>query len=150
MPSIPLPTIKLGKRKERSLMCEVFTDDGRWVDREMPALSSCVDDEATGMTYLIDGDNQFLAEDNNWHQLLTEKSQIPLCLRKTSVYQDGKNDDVELKAVSDDIFKLAFSQRQMEALKKAKSEDVWTKFTWIVSIVCGTILIIAMAHQFLG
>lgn len=124
-------------------MCEVLTDDGRWIDKELPALYSCVDDEPTGMAFLIDPDNQFLAEDGNWHQLLTEKSEIPLCLRKQSVYQDGKNDEDELNDLGNNIFGLTFEKRQAEAVANAKASDVWNKLTWIVSIGCGTLLLIA-------
>ena len=141
--SIPLPQIKFGKRKERSQMCELFTDDGRWVDVELPALNSCVDDEPFSKAYLLDPENQFLAEDNNWHQLITEKSQIPLSLREQNIYQNGENDEKELEALSNSLFRLTAEQKQAEQFKKAQSTEAWNKFLWIVSIVMGSLILIA-------
>jgi len=141
--SIPIPQIKLGKRKERSQMCEVFTDDGRWKDKELPALNSCVDDESVGIAFLLDPENQYLAEDNNWHQLITEKSQIPLSLRKQNIYQGGHNDKAELAQLGNDLFKLTAEQKQAERFKNAQASEAWNKFLWIVSIVCGTMVLIA-------
>jgi len=140
--NIPIPQIKWGKRKERSVICEALTDDGRWVDREMPALSSCVDDEVAGMAFLLDDENQYLAEDGNWHQLISEKSQVPICLRKISKYHDGNKDDEQLKGVSDDIFGLTYQQKQMEALENINKSDAWDKLYRIVIIISSTILII--------
>jgi len=142
--SIPLPQIKLGKRKERSQMCEVFTDDGRWIDRELPALNSCVDDEMVGTAFLLDPDNQFQAEDGNQHQLLTEKSQETLRLRKEQIHEEegdgGKDELVELR---NSLFRLTSEQKQAEQFKKAETSEAWNKFLWIVSIVCGTMVLIA-------
>jgi len=147
--SIPLPQLKFGKRKERSLVCEVFTDDGRWPNKELPVLNSCADDANVGMSFIIDPDNQFLAEDGNWHQLVSEKSEIPICLRKESTLQDGKDDEGELKQLGHDIFRVSFKKELAEALENAKQSEAWNKLTWIVSIVCGTVLIIFMM-QYLG
>jgi hypothetical protein len=141
--SIAIPQIKWGKRKERSVVCEFLTDDGRWVDRELPSPTvGCVADDETRLAFLIDPDNWFLAEDGNWHQLLTEKSHIPLCLRNTNIYQDGHNDGKKLKTVSDELFELSYEQRQVEAVESAKQEDSWDKIMRIVIIVCATILVI--------
>lgn len=129
-------------------MCEVFTDDGRWPDKELPVLSGCAADDETGMAFLINPDNQYLADDGTWHQLITEKSQIPICLRNKSVYEDGKNDEKELKDVSDDVYKMSFRQKQYEAIEKAKQSEIWNKLIWIVSIGCGTVLIIAAMNYF--
>jgi len=142
--SIPIPQIKFGKRKERSVMCEVFRDDGKWTVVELPALYSCVDNDMVkpGVAFLIDADNQYLAEDGNWHQLITEKSQIPICLRKVNMYQDGKNDDKELEELGNELFIQTFEEKQVEAIEKAQQADKWDKVQRIVIIVCATILVI--------
>ena len=150
MPSIPIPTIKLWKRKERSIICEVLTDDGRWIDKEMPVLNSFLADDGTRLAFLIDENNQYMAEDGNWHQLVTEKSIIPICLRETNMYQNGNNDKEELKKLADQIFKIRFKQAKAEQFSKAKQSESWNKFLWVVSIVCGTFLIIAAMNYFKG
>jgi len=124
-------------------MCEIFTPDGRWIDKELPALNSCVDDEVVGTAFLLDAKNQFLAEDNNWHQLITEKSQIPLCLREQSIYQDGKNDETELKTLSDDLFRLTAEQKMAEQFKKAKQDVMGGRIVLIVSIIFSAFVLIA-------
>ena len=143
--SIPIPTIKLGKRKARSQMCEVFTDDGRWLDKEYPALYSYVEDEEAGMTYILDPENQFKAEDNTMHQLLTEKSAIPLCLRQANAYQDkdGVAKTNDLVTLGNDLFRLTSKQKMAEQFRAIQVNDAWNKFIWIVSIVCGSMVVIA-------
>lgn len=148
--SIPIPRITLGKRKERSQMCEILTDDGRWIDQELPALYSCVDWEDKGISFLLDSNNQYLAEDDNWHQLLSEKTQVPLCFRQTSIYQDGKDDEKDLKAVSGQLFKLTREDAKAQQFKKAKENEVWNRVVWAISIVCGTMLAIAAMQHFWG
>lgn len=150
MANIPLPTIKFGKRKERSQMCEILTDDGRWVDKELPALYSCVQDEQSGLAFLIDPQNQYLSEDNTWHQLLSEKSQVPICLREKSIFQDGDNDEKELNDISDQLFVLTSEQAQAEQFEKARQSEVWNKILWIVSIICGVMLLLGAMNYFKG
>jgi len=147
MVNIPL-TIKLGKRKERSQMCELMTTDGRWTDIELP-VSGCLDYEKPRLSFLIDSQNQYLAEDNQWHQLLTENSVIPICLRKRSVYQDGENDEKELSELGDQLYEQRYNQAKAEQFEIAKQSESWNKFLWLVSIVCGTMLIVA-AMNFIG
>ena len=148
--NIPLPALKWGKRKTRSQMCEVFTIDGRWIDKEMPAFHSYMSVEEWTMAFLIDSNNQYQAEDGTWHQLITEKSQIPICLMQANVYQDGKDDEKELKELSDQIFKLTDEQAQAEQFAKAGKSEIWNKIMWIISIVCGTFLIVAAFSYFGG
>lgn len=144
MPSIPLPTLKWGKKKERSVICEYMTDDGRGVDREVPALISCADDESIGQAYLIDLDNQFFdVQDKTWHQLISEKTQVPICLIKDNQLSDGSNDEKDMEEFSNGIFETAFWQKLTEGVEKAKNTELYNKLMWIVSIICATILIIA-------
>ncbi len=59
MPQINIPTIKWGKRKPRSQMCEAFLSDGNIVDIALPVLRKCVDNEKTSEAFLINDVNQF-------------------------------------------------------------------------------------------
>jgi len=140
--TISVPTIKWGKRKERSQMCEVLTVDGRWIDKELPALNNCVDDGHRA--FLLDANNQYYCEeDKTWHQILNELDQVPLSLREKSYLSDGKIDDEDLKAVGDDLFKLTSEQAQAEEYRKAKTNDAWNKLMWLFTIVFGALVIIA-------
>ena len=140
--SIPIPHIKFGKRKERSQMCEIFTDDGRWVDKEYPAYSSCVADENTRLAFLLDSANQYRAEDGNDHQLLTEKTSIPLRLRVASKYQNGDNDQEEMKTLRNSIFKMVFRQKQTEGIDEVKKQTAMEVLYKIVIVISATILVI--------
>ena len=140
--SIPLPRIKFGKIKERSQMCEVLTDDGRMIDKEFPVLYSCMDDESTGMAYMISPENQYKAEDGTMHQILTEKSQVPVCLRSEHYLNDGVNDEKELENIGNEIFGLTFDQKMAEGYQKISDSSGWNKIILIVSIVMVTLLLI--------
>jgi len=140
--SIPLPSLKFGKRKGRSLICEVFTEDGRWFDKELPVELGCVDSSAPVFAGIIDPENQFQAADGTWHQLISEKSDIPICLRKKSIYEDGNQDEEDKKKVRDGIFRVAFKKEQAEALENAKASEAWNRLTAIVTIVCVTLFLI--------
>lgn len=146
--NVAIPTLKWGKRKERSQMVEVLTVDGRWVDRELPALFNCAAENETRIAFILDPQNQYLAEDNNWHQLAWENSQIPLTLRETSELNDGKDDGKDLQKIGDQIFRLSSEKAQAEEFEKAKTSDIWNKIVWIISIVCGSMLIIVALQRF--
>ena len=146
--NIPVPQIKFGKRKTRSQMFEILTIDGRWIDVELPVSFNCSDDEARGGAFLLDSDNQYEAEDGTMHQIVSEKSLIPICMISQSKLLDGKNDDAELKKISEDVFNLTFEQKKAEQFAKLKKNEIWDKALWIVSIVCGTFLVIAAFNYF--
>lgn len=146
--SIPIPQLKIGKRKERSQVIEALTDDGRWIDHELPVNNSCMPWEEVQMAFLVDSDNQYQAEDGNWHQLITEKDMIPLCLRKPNGLQCEKSK--ELENLGNGIFKVSFEQKLLEGIVKAKTSESWNKFVWIVSIVCGAMVMIAGIRYFGG
>jgi len=148
--AIPIPQIKLGKRKERSQMCEILTDDGQWIDEEIPALSSCVADDKRKMAFLIDPANQFRAEDGYDHQLITEKTSVPLSLRVQSKYQDGKNDIQDMKSLRNSIFRVVFRQKQTEGIEEVQRGEMWDKAFKIVVVVSATILVIVGIRYFTG
>jgi len=140
--SIPLPSIKFAKKKERSQICEIFTDDGRLADKEEPVANSCAKDDTLEIAWLLVPENQFMAEDGNWHQLVSEHSQIPICLIKESKLQDGDNDEAELDALSNDLYIVTFWQKMTEGIMKAKRGDALNKMQVIVGMICGTIILI--------
>ena len=133
-------------------MCELFTDDGRLLtEYELPAHYKHVRDDGRRNAWLIDSDNQHKGEDGHWHQILNERSCVPLCLRKTSQYQDGiGDDDAELQKVADDIFKSTDERAQAEQFEKAEQSEAWNKIIWVVSIVCGTVLLVVGIRYFGG
>ena len=148
--SIPLPTIKFGKRKERSQMCVLLTEDGRWVEKEYPVANGVIVDEVAGQKWLIMPDNLYLADDGNWYQILTEMSQIPLCPRHPSHLTDGENDEDELSKISNDLFRVTFEDKKTEQFDKANQSAIWNKMLWAISIVCGTMLLFAAISWFGG
>lgn len=142
--AIPIPQVKFGKRKERSQMCEIFTEDGRIVDTELDVLHGSIQNTklTTQDAFIISAENQFYdMEDGTWKQQINELSAAPICMIKTL-------DDVEKRA--DEIFKNARISAQTEKLKEAARQWLWEKLTWVISIVCGTFIIIAAMQYFEG
>lgn len=150
MPSIPIPQLKFGKRKVRSQMCVLLTEDGRWDEKEYPVAHGVIEDEQAGLKWLIMPDNQYLADDGYWYQILTEMSQVPLCPRNPSFLTDGKNDDKELGEIANELFGITFEDKKTEQFLKAGQSVVWDKIMWIVSIVCGSMIIFAAIRWFAG
>ena len=149
--SIPLPRIKWGKRKERSQMCVLLTEDGRWVDKEFPVANGVIVDEIVGQKWLIMPNNLYLADDGNWYQILTDMSQIPLCLRNPShLVGDEKENTNGLTEISNDLFKVTFEDKKTEQFDKANQSAIWDKMLWCISIVCGTMLLFAAIRWFGG
>lgn len=150
MPTLAIPTIKWGKHKERSVLCKIFTIDGRLVEKDLPALSTSLDDKEIGLAWLINQDSMLKGEDGVWRQFISEKTQIPLSLENQLSGFESKDTDKEMKTLSDSAFGVSFQQKQMEAIQKAKANEVWNRFLWIVSIVFGSLIIIAGIVQLGG
>jgi len=122
-------------------MCDLLTDDGRLVELEILAEYSCMVDDTLRLGWLIDSDNQYLAPDGTWRQILTEKSMIPVSTRKESAHLgDGESDSLEL--LDNDVFKLAAEDAVADQFRKADQNSLLDKLQWIVSVVCGTFLIL--------
>jgi hypothetical protein len=69
----------IGKTKTRSQMCEVFTEDGRIVDLEIPVLKGCVAADDKCSAWLMDPENQVQDESTGiWYQVYGERSTIPM------------------------------------------------------------------------
>jgi hypothetical protein len=150
--SIPIPKISFGKVKERSLMCIISTQARKIRVVELPVLNSCVywKELDPALKFLIDVENQYLGPDDNWYQVYSENSSIPLSLITQNYLQDGKNDEAEMKAIKNRLFKITSRQTEMEQFKKAKENDAWNKLMWIVSIVFGSLVIVAGIVYFGG
>ncbi len=155
MPQIALPTtsikISLGKRKQRSQMCEMFTDDGRIVTIEEPVLRGCMDDPDKGMGFLIDEANQFTAEDGTWTQILGERSTLPLCLITKSKITDTPNSANDpLRKLIDQIFHESQEAEKLNQYVQAARNIALDKITQIVAIVCSAMLLIYGFNHFWG
>ena len=140
-----MPGISLGKAKERSLMCIISTQARKIRIKELPVLNSCVywEELTPALKFLIDVNNQYQGPDGNWYQVYSENSYIPLALRKANYLQDGQDDEKEKKSIKNQLFKVTSRQTEAEQFKKAKENDAWNKLMWIVSIVFGSLVIVA-------
>lgn len=128
-------TLRLGKRKQRSQMCEVFTDDGRLMLVEYDVLRGCIVNPITAMGFVISGENQFMDESGNWVQLLGERSTIPICLIKS----DGNTD---LKKLKDQIFHESHEEAKVKQYQKAAQNEFMNKILWMITIPSVTFLLI--------
>jgi len=69
----------IGKTKTRSQMCEVFSEDGRIIDMEVPVLKGCAADDEKCSAWLLDPSNQVQDESTGiWYQAIGERSTIPM------------------------------------------------------------------------
>ena len=134
-------------------MCNFRTIDGRFIiGKELTADENCAvwEDLTYPKKFLIESENQYLAEDGHWHQTYDIRSQIPLSLRKASSLKDGKNGAEELSKISDQIFGVTSDHTEFGLYEKVSQGDQWNKLTWIISIVCGTLLMVAGMHYLWG
>ena len=140
--AIPLPSIKWGKRKDRSQMSESFTEDGRIVSVELDVMRDAAVNDDAKLAFLLDAENQFLAEDGTWRQVLWERTCYPVCMVKP-----GK--DPDMKKLLNQIYKESKEIAISDEFKKSGQENKMSGFLWIVSIICATFIIIA-GMNFLG
>ena len=126
-------------------MCIISTQARRIRIKELPVLNSCVywEELNPALKFLIDVGNQYLGPDNNWYQVYSENSIIPLDLITQNYLKDGQNDEKEKKAIKNRLFKVTSRQTEAEQFKKANENDAWNKLMWIVSIVFGSLVIVA-------
>lgn len=142
--TLTIPTLKWGKRKERSQVCEIFTEDGRIVDMELDVLHGCVQNKAleSGDAHLISQENQFLdEEDDIWKQQIGELSVLPICMINPKSIGDSK-DRVEK------IYADRLESTMMATNKEALKSPVMERLLWIISIVCCTAIVIAGISYF--
>jgi len=141
--AIPLPKVTFGKRKKRSQMCEIFTDDGRIVDEELNVLRGCVDDPDRNAAFLIDSDNQFVCEDGQWYQILGERSTIPICMIKPTNIKD-------LGELINQIFRETHETAKLQQYENAMKNAWMEKILWIIAIPCITLLLFYAIKEFGG
>ena len=142
MPSIALPTIKWGKRKERSQMAEYFTEDGRIVTPEFDVLQTCIDDPEAGIAFMLDAENQLQGEDGSWYQVLWERTCYPV-----SMIISGKDPDLE--KLMNQIHAETYDRESELQFTKANQANKMTPILWIVSIAVSAFIIVA-GMRYLG
>ena len=141
--TIPLPKVTFGKRKKRSQMCEIFTDDGRILDVELDVLRGCVDDPARNAAFLIDPDNQLVCEDGQWYQIIGEHCTLPI-----SLINKGKEKD--LNKLIPQIFRETHETSKLQQYENAMKNAWVEKILWIVAIPCTTLLLFYAIKMFGG
>ena len=133
MASIPLPQISFVKRKQRSQMCRLYTDDGRVVDVELDVSKSCIIDSDFGKGYLISAVNQFYRNSVGW-QILYEKSSLPIALREDL-------NTPNLKKLITQIAMSCLEEAQRKQYKEALKNKLMDKILWVVAMPCTVFLI---------
>jgi len=138
MPQIVIPTLKWGKRKQRSQMFEIFTEDGRIEVPELPVLRACASHESSGQAFILNAGNQYLAEDGTWHQICGERSCLPAETIETS-----ETTDEDLTKLVDQVYDASQEQAKLEEYLRADKSTLVEKLVWIVAIVVTGFVIIA-------
>jgi hypothetical protein len=121
-------------------MCEVHTEDGRNRTVELPVLRGCVDDEKTGLGFILDARNQYQDEDGYMVQVLWERSSLPVCMIETTKTED-------LTALINQIYKESKKQSQLDGIIQAVKDSLSDKVGWIISLVCATFIVIAAIQK---
>jgi hypothetical protein len=148
MPSIPLPQVNLGKRKEKTQMCHVSTTDGRLQSEEIPVEANCgMSDKHTAL-FILDDTEQYQGPDGHYYQLYSDKSWMPLMPKG----EDNKRVALEkrMAAAADDIFNQTEDRKTYENFMAAKKNDFGDTLKWIVSVVFGAFVVIAALYYFFG
>jgi hypothetical protein len=127
----------ISKKKTRSQMYLIATDDGRSVEREMPVLNGPAYDEILDKGWLIDPDNQFRDEvTGHMYQIAGERSAQPICLVKERKNTGFKG---ELKDLyQDSVF------TEIRNLYKEKTQEKMRQMLLFIlgtPIICATIVL---------
>ena len=136
--SIPLPQVSLGRVKAKTQMCLLITNYGEVVRKEMETFLQTALDHKAKKAYLLDWDEQMMGEDGLMYQVIYEKSCLPVCFTDEPDVKEEELDEV-LNSMFDESFQVKINTD----LENANKNNVWDKIMLIISIVCGTILIIA-------
>jgi len=136
----------IGKTKTRSQMCEVFTEDGRMVDIEIPVLKGCVADDEKCSAWLLDPENQVQDEKTGlWYQVIGERSTIPM-----EVIKDLRDlDDKEYRTLIDKIFHESWVLDLITIGREAARNKV---LSWVALMLGSTVCLAALvlAKNLLG
>jgi hypothetical protein len=146
--SLSIPQIHFGKTKEKSQMFEIITTDGRLPVEEIPVIANCADSEKHGAAFIIDYQEQYQAEDGTFHQLVSDKSQLPLLPKSEQKLFEAK--EKELNGMAKDIFELTEDKKIDEQFEAAKNNDRGDVIKWVVSVVMGAFVIIAAMQYIWG
>jgi len=132
--SIPIPQLKFGKRKERSQVNEVFTDDGRIVTVELDVQNGCQVDEPRQKAFFISPENQYTSEMGVWTQIIDENSSIPFDAIEPIEIED-------LQDLENKIYHESAENAKTNQYIRAANDTKMDKLMWIVVIVCCTFII---------
>ncbi len=135
--------ISFGKRKKKSQMNEIFTDDGRIPTIELEVSKGSMPDPERGAAFLLDEANQLVAEDGNWTQILGERSCLPLAIitrPKAEDIKGSKNDPLHqlINQIFHETHEDAKLRQYMEAMKNA----VLDKLVQLVAIPAAAFVVI--------
>lgn len=139
--SIPIPQVRWGKRKQRSQMCELNTDDGRILLVEFDVLRGCIDDDVKELAFLLSTDNQYLGDDGQWYQILGEQSTKPICPLVP--------DDTNLNNQIENIFRESHEGAKINCYRLARKKQFMDRLLWLITIPAVTLLIV-YALEYLG
>lgn len=136
--SIPIPQINFGRVKAKTQMVLLITNYGEVVRREMETFLQTVIDHKSKKAYLMDWEEQMLGEDGQMYQVIYEKSCLPVCFT-----DEPETKEEQLETVLNNIFEESFQMKINTDLENAGKNLIWDKITLIISLVCGTILVVA-------
>jgi hypothetical protein len=119
-------------------MCEVFTEDGRIVDIEIPVLKGCVADDEKCSAWLLDPENQVQDEKTGlWYQVIGERSTIPM-----EVIKDLHDlDDKEYRELIDKIFHESWVLDLITIGREAARNKV---LSWVALMLGSTVCLAAL------
>ena len=145
MPSIPLPTIKLGLRtKKRVMPCEVFSEAGKIVQIDGDVIISCVDFPNLRKGFLIDNKNLFTNERNEEVMVISEQSFIPIGL-----IQDNSMTTEAQGTLLDQIFDECQSAAKDAEFERPKSNSMADRLTLLFAMAIGGSFLVWAANFFM-
>ena len=128
-------------------MWEMFTDDGRCIDLELPVLTGCCDDMNHGKGFLLDPKNQYTNEQGYWVQVGWDRSLMPCCMIEATAILGTQNqkgtedDDGLITNLVDQVFHEAKEATQEKLWEGIARNLLLDKLTWFIAIPCITALV---------
>lgn len=129
-------------------MAQVSTTDGRLLIEEIPVTANCAISDKHTALFILDDTEQYLGQDGNFYQLVSDKSCIPL-MPKNEVAKTIEKER-ELEAYLDGVFDLTEDMKIYEQFMNAKKNDKGDVIKWVVSVVFAAFVIIAAIYKFAG
>jgi hypothetical protein len=131
LPQIAIPTLKWGKRKDRSQMCRIYTSYGQVRSLELPVVPGVIADDDKG--FIMSPVNQFYKNNISW-QILYEKSMFSVPLKEDI---DIKDEEQFIKDLYAQFFEIISNQK----IKEGKKNDLINKIMWLIAMPCTVALI---------